>query len=124
MEENKAFWKRKYNRFYNWNECSACGFKSFDAIFGEQIKPDQCPKCGKQMSTPKKEASKTNAESQPVYRRCRTTHCIIEKESDSQCYSCGFFEYEFRRRLALPWKKKNGLYYKDISMKLEDQDDR
>ena len=119
-----AQWKRGSNRLYSWNECSECGYKSMDTVFGEEIKPERCPECNSEMAGvihPKPGRYKPS-----WYRQlegCMAFFCVYGARVKERCVTCGFNVDEHCRRMNLPWVlDENGLLHKNIGMiKMEDR---
>lgn len=117
-------WERKTSRFFSWNECPACGYKSIDTVFGEEIKPDECPGCGMRLlheSKPKPKQFKPSWYKQ--IDGCMAYFCQFGVRVKERCASCGFNVEEHCRRMNLPWSvNEKGLLCKDISaIKMEDR---
>ena len=110
-------WKRKKNAIYSWNECSNCGNRVYDNIFGEQFRPPICPCCGKEMAKEEKEKP-FDIRKLPPIGKCLAHTCIQDRLERDLCLHCGFNETEFQRRIHLPWSvNKDNKYYKNVTVK-------
>lgn len=110
-----ATWVRRKNRLLSWSQCTHCGYKSIDTIFGDKYEPNTCPSCGLLMADPAPPKDDDyDPRRLPIIGRClkNSRECI----RGENCIACGWNETEFLRRIHCPWKtNKDGLRYLDIS---------
>lgn len=111
-----AKWRRGHSAIFSWNECTLCGHREYDNIWGEQSKPKRCPGCYQEIE-PEKKPEPFDYSKLPPVGRCRAHTCIQDRLDRDLCLTCGFNETEFQRRIHLPWSiNDNGLLYKNISI--------
>lgn len=114
--EKAPTWKRVINQFLNWNECSSCGHREYDNIWGEQHKPKTCPCCGLAMKEEVKEKP-FDIRKLPPIGACRAHTCIHDRLDRELCLHCGFNETEFQRLIHLPWSvNAQNKYYKNVTI--------
>lgn len=117
-------WLRKTSRFFSWNECPKCGYKSVDTVFGEEIKPEKCPRCEtKLLAKPKPKPMQYKPSWYKQIDGCMAYFCQFGLKTKERCARCGFNAEEHCRRMNLPWSvNEKGLLYKNIgAIKAEDR---